>query len=112
MKRGVSLVSLFRLLGLQRGHEEDDGNLKKFPRGSLEPFGALPTFLGGGPRPPKERFVGPRGLLRRVRSVFENVKKTLVFRAFWAMGRAQGRLGGPRGELLAVQGAKEKDMRT
>ena len=88
----ISLLSFF-LLGLHWWLFEVQRNLKKFPRGSLAPFGAPPHF-----------FFAPRGLPRRLRSVpegsrrgFGAILKMLKNHLFLLLFR-------PWGDLWAVQG--------
>ena len=55
------VFSFFRPLGLQRGQNLHEGNLKKFPGGSLEFFGAPYPFLFGARGLPGIALVLPEG---------------------------------------------------
>ena len=84
----------FSAVGPPEGPRRRRRELEKVSEGVLGALQGAAQFFWGAPRPPKERFVGPRGLPRRVRSVFENVKKQLFFMLFGPWGEPEAAWGG------------------
>ena len=97
------------MLGLHWGNFMFYRNLKKFPRGSLEPFGALPTFLGGARGLPGSALLLPEAS-RGGFGAFLKMLKNNCFYLFWTMGRTRGRQGGT-GRALGRPGGTGKGRR-
>ena len=85
----------FPLSGLHWGNLMLRRNLKKFPRGSWEPFGAPPTFFFAPRRPPRRLRSVPEGSRRGFRAILKMLKNRCILLLFR-----------PWGDLWAVQGGQ------
>ena len=95
---------VFSVVGPPGGTSEVIKGLEKVSEGVLGALREAVHSFFWRPRAPKEGLFDPQGLPRRVRSVFENVKKQLVFIAFLAMWRPHGRPQPPLWKFLPSRG--------